>query len=123
MRTITAACLAVLLAGCGGKSTQEWVEQLRGGDAARRLEAIHQLQWRSAEAGQVVPALTRALKDENAFVRRDAAAALARLGPEASAAVPALLALKRDRERSVRKAVAAALKEIDPAAAAQAGVR
>ena len=123
MRTITAACLAILVAGCGGKATEEWAQQLKDGDAAGRLEAIQQLKQRSAEAAAVVPALTAALKDENAFVRRDAATALARLGPEAHAAVPALLALKRDRERSVRKAVATALKEIDPDAATRAGIR
>jgi HEAT repeat protein len=119
MRIITAAGLVVLLAGCGGRSTAEWAEQLNDADASRRLEAVRQLQQRGTEAEEVVPALARALKDENAFVRRDAASALGKLGAEAQPAVPALLALRRDRERSVRKAVASALREIDPAAAAR----
>lgn len=115
--------LVVVLAGCGGKSTGDWAAQLRSGDASQRLHAIRALEDRGAEAA-VVPALAEALKDENAFVRRDAARALGKVGPEARPAVPALLAAARkDRERSVRKAVAEALKKIDPTAAQQAGVR
>jgi HEAT repeat protein len=118
-----AVCLAALLAGCGGKSADEWVGQLHSGDAAQRLHAVHALGDRGAEAPLVAPALAEALKDENAFVRRDAAAALGKIGPEAKPAVPALLAAHKDKERNVRKAAAEALKKIDPQAAAREGVR
>jgi HEAT repeat protein len=107
--------MAVLLAGCGTRSTADWVAQLRDRDAARRLHAVKALGERPAEAGQAVPALAAALKDENAFVRRDAARALGRLGPDASAAVPDLVVAARDRDRNVRRAAAAALEQIAPA--------
>jgi len=104
--------LAVLLAGCGGKSTDDWLTQLRSADAAGRLHAIRALEDRGAEAEAVVPALTAALRDDNAFVRRDAAVALGKLGPAARGAVPALQAARKDREPRVRKAAAAALQHI-----------
>jgi HEAT repeat protein len=103
----------VLLSGCGGKSTDDWVQQLRGGDASQRLHAIRALENRGEEATVVVPALAEALRDDNAYVRRDAAVALGKIGPGAGAAVPALLAARKDRERSVRKAAEEALGKID----------
>jgi HEAT repeat protein len=123
MRRLLLVFLAALVAGCGGKTTDEWVGQLRSGDGAQRLHAVKALGDKGAEAPTVIPALTDALKDQNAFVRRDAALALGRLGAEAKPAVPALLAARRERERSVRKAADEALKKIDPQAAARAGVR
>jgi HEAT repeat protein len=76
-----------------------------------------------AQAERVVPALAAALRDENGYVRHDAAAALGKLGPAAAGAVPALVSVLADKEKSVRTATAAALKKIDPAAAARAGIR
>ena len=37
------SALVLLLSGCGGKSTAEWVEQLRAKDSADRLHAIQAL--------------------------------------------------------------------------------
>jgi len=59
-----------------------------------------------------VPALIRALEDQNSFVRRSAALALGRIGPPARAAVPALVRGCRDKEEIVRGAAARALGEI-----------
>jgi HEAT repeat protein len=123
VKKLVAVCLAVVLSGCGGKSTDDWVAVLHSGDAAQRLHAINALQDRGAETPVVVPALAGALKDGNAYVRRDAAVALGRVGPEAREAVPALLAARKDRERSVRKAAGEALKKIDPTAAPRVGAR
>jgi hypothetical protein len=120
---LVVACLAVVVAGCGAKSTGEWVEQLRSPDASLRLHAVKALGERGSEKAVVVPALGEALKDEDAFVRRDAARALGRLGPEARPAVPNLVAALRDKQLGVRKAAAEALKSIDPETAAQRGVR
>ena len=114
--------LLLVAAGCG-PSTADLTEQATGADARKRLEAIHALQGRLDERETVLPVLVHALKDENSYVRRDAAKALAEFGPEASEAVPALVERLRDREPSVRKAAAQSLKRIDPAAAARAGVR
>src|SRR5262245_39642885 len=77
MKMLLGAALGVRLLGCAAeKGTGDWVEQLRDKHTSRRLEAIKALRGRSTEAATVVPALTRALKDQSAFVRRDAAEAL-----------------------------------------------
>jgi HEAT repeat protein len=123
MKRILMGWLVLVLAGCGGKSAQDWVEQLKDKDAAQRLRAVKALGASRSETALVVPALADVLKDENAYVRRDAAEALGKIGPEAREAVPALAAALKDRNRAVRKAAAGALKKVDPQAAAQAGVK
>jgi HEAT repeat protein len=112
---LTAALLASI--GCG-KSTKDWKAQAKSHDSAHRLRAVHALQERVKEADTVVPTLAEALADEDMFVRRDAARALAKFGPSAKPAVPALRERLRDQEPSVRKAAAKALEQIDPAAVA-----
>lgn len=123
MKKVSVVCLALLLCGCGTKSTADWVEQLRSQDAAQRLHAARALRDRGAEAGVVVPALEEALKDKDAFVRQEAARSLSTLGPEAGAAAPALKAALRDRKPAVRKAAAEALKRVDPTVPNSAGTR
>jgi HEAT repeat protein len=123
LRMLLPLGLALMLTGCGFKSTDDWIAQLKDRDAARRLHAVRALGQRHAEARQSVPALALALKDENAFVRRDAAMALGSFGSEATSAVPDLVAAERDRNGSVRRAAADALQKIDPAVAAKMGVR
>jgi len=59
-----------------------------------------------------VPALIKALEDQNSFVRRSAALALGRIGPSARAAVPTLVRGCKDKEEIVRGAAAKALGEI-----------
>jgi HEAT repeat protein len=113
--------LAVLLCGCGGPSTSEGIEQLRSGDAAGRLRAVKFLGEKRREAATVVPALVRALADEDAFVRRDAARALGGFGRDGVAAQQALTGLLRDPNANVRKAAAQALDKIDPEGAARKG--
>jgi len=124
MRKLCFFCLlAGSLLGCAReKSTGDWVRQLKDPDASLRLQAIKALKDRISEAA-VVPALTETLKDDNAFVRRDAALALGKIGPDARPALPALTATLKDREHSVRKAAADALKKIDPEAAARKGIK
>jgi HEAT repeat protein len=114
MRRLLLVSLAVLVTGCGGKTTDEWVGQ---------LHSVKALGERGAEAPTVVPALAEAMKDQDAFVRRDAAVALGKIGPEAKSAVPVLFAARKEKDRFVRKAASEALKRIDPEAAARAGVR
>jgi HEAT repeat protein len=114
LRWICMLAFALLAAGCG-KSTEDWASQMKAADPAARLRAVHSLQDRQ-ETATIVPALAEALRDENTYVRRDAARALARFGPEAKEAVPILFALLRDREPSVRRAAERALEKIDPAA-------
>jgi HEAT repeat protein len=123
MRRLMVLCAGTLLAGCGGKSTGEWIGELGAADSARRLRAIKALEGRRSESAAVVPALAKTLGDPDAFVRRDAALALGRFGPEARPALPSLLPLLRDRQAGVRKAAARAVGQIDPEAAAKARVR
>jgi HEAT repeat protein len=119
VRKVLAICAAVLLAGCGGKPTADWIEKLRSADSAQRLHAIKALENKKSEATTVVPALAGVLVDESPFVRRDAARALGGFGAAGKSARPALLALLGDRNVGVRKAAAAALAAIDPEAAAK----
>ena len=123
MKKYVILCLVALSAGCGrGKSTADWIEQLQSKDAAQRLHAVKALADRGKEA-VVVPALALALRDQDAFVRRDAAHALGRIGPEARPATPALVAALKDKNLGVRQAAAKALKQIDPDAAARVKVK
>jgi len=68
-----------------------------------------------------VPALSKALKDEDMFVRMHAAQSLGHIADRLS--VPALLEALNDPDEHVRKCAAEALKKIDPEAAAKAGVK
>ena len=76
--------------------------------------ATSSLQERIDEKETVVPVLVEALKDEDTYVRRDAARALGHFGREAKEAVLPLRERLRDKEPSVRKAAAQALQQIDP---------
>jgi len=70
-----AACLLSCF-GCGKGSTPYWIEQLKASESITRIQAIHTPQERKSDAETVIPALSEALKDENIYVRRDAARAL-----------------------------------------------
>lgn len=120
-RLALAGCL-LACGGCGGGSTEHWIEQLKSPESKTRLQAVRALQ-RKADAAQIVPALIEALKDDFTDVRRTAAGTLGLFGEEARSAVPALTAALRDREPSVRKTAGQALKTIDPEAARKAGVK
>ena len=120
MRTLKNVALAgffILAAGCG-KSTVHWTEQMKSPDSVNRLHAVHALKGRVNEPNVVIPALMDALKDEDTFIRRDAARALGKFGPDAADAVRPLRILLTDKEPSVRKAAAQSLQQIDPAVTA-----
>jgi HEAT repeat protein len=70
---------------------------------------------------ELIPALTRALKDEAGGVRFLAATALGDIGPKARASVPALMEFLKEEDGEMRQAVVRALKKIDPEAARKAG--
>jgi HEAT repeat protein len=123
MKRLLLVTAGICLSGCGGKSTDEWLREMRSSDAAIRLRAVKALGERGPEAEAIVPALAGALKDEEAFIRRDAAQSLGKIGPEARPAVAALLVALKDRKPAVRQEAARALQRIDPEAAAKAGVR
>ena len=59
-----------------------------------------------------VPALIKALKDENSAVRWSAASALGSIGTEAKDAVSALIEILKDENSDVRESAASALRRI-----------
>ena len=117
MRLLIMMTGIVLLAGCGSPSTDEWLGQLKDAEVVKRRQALRELAGRTAEAQRIVPAVREALRDENAYVRHDAAMVLGKFGPDAREAVPALTLALKDKDQSVRKAAGSALKKIDPPAA------
>jgi HEAT repeat protein len=119
-RRFALSLVLLLAAGCGGRSTENWLGQLKDPEVVKRRQAIRELGGRAADAEQVVPALAEALRDGNGYVRHDAATTLGKFGSAARPAVPTLVAALKDKERTVRTAAAAALKKIDPQAGAKA---
>jgi HEAT repeat protein len=120
LKYLSPFCLLVAAAGCGKPPTADLAARARTGDTTGRIQAVHGLREKTGEKDAVVPVLVEKLKDENVYVRRDAARALGHFGPDARDAVPQLRALLRDREASVRRAATQALAKIDPTAVAAA---
>ena len=86
-----------------------------GTSAAITLGRIH------AQPEVVVPALVKALRDPDDYVRSDAINALGAFGADATSAVPALIGCLKNP--SVRATVQDMLRKIDPEAAAKAGLK
>jgi HEAT repeat protein len=118
MRTVLAAALAALLAGCGpspptlsgGKPVSYWVEELQAPDASRRKAAVEKLGRVGPDDPAVLPALLGALRDRDAGVRRAAVLALMEQGPGAREALPALDEMQRhDPDTQARRYAARAV--------------
>jgi len=116
-RTPLVLLLCLLACGCGKKkSTAELIADLNGHQERDRLIAVRLLPQHKGDAGQVIPALIGALKQQKgADVRLSAAIGLGSFGDQARDAVPALQAAQRDRDARIREAAAVALSRIDPA--------
>jgi HEAT repeat protein len=79
-----------------------------------RFAALHELSKLGATASDAVPAIMKALKDEDREVRRVAANALGCIGPGARGAIPALeRVLANDKQTTVRSAAKSALERIE----------
>jgi HEAT repeat protein len=117
------ALLVLCAGGCGDRGrTEELIAQMHSQETAVRLHAIRALGERGPKSARAaVPALSEALRDSDAFVRRDAARALGQIGPAARDAAAALRLAAKDRNPQVRKAAAEALQEIQPTSSAAAG--
>jgi HEAT repeat protein len=118
------AALALLVCGCakvpptlaGGKPVRHWVEALHGPDAKARRKAAAKLGNVGGADPVVLPALTAALRDGDAGVRREAILALLKCGPGAREAAGPLAELRRrDRDPQVRACAAKALARMQAA--------
>ncbi len=116
VRTRWLVLLGVLAcAGCGKKSTDQLIADLKSSQERERLIAVRLLPQRKADAAKVVPALIEALKDKDDDIRWSAAIGLGSFGEQAKDAIPALQEAQHDRDARVREAAGVALSRIDPA--------
>ncbi|MBC8243827.1 MAG: HEAT repeat domain-containing protein [Verrucomicrobia bacterium] len=106
-----------------GATVEELISELRQGDKVARREAARSLAQLGPKAKPAVPALVKALDDDQEQVFFWAATALANLGPDAQEAAPELIKrLRRSNRRyrdQVRLRVVTALTRIGPAAVPQ----
>src|SRR5262249_13517923 len=100
--------------GCGAKSTDELIEDLKSPQAEDRVKAVRLLPQRKGEAAKVVPALIEALRDSQDDIRWSAAIGLGYFGQQAQVAIPALQEAQHDSDARVREAAGVALSRIDP---------
>src|SRR5262249_51875501 len=106
-------------AGCGKKSTDQLIADLKSSSERDRLVAVRLLPQRNADAGKVVPALIGALEDSEGDIRWSAAIGLGYFGEQAKEAIPALQTALKDHDARVREAAGVALGRIDPNVAAK----
>ena len=119
--TVLLFLLGSLLAAAG--EVDRLISDLREGDKVARREAARALALLGPEAKPAVPALVRALDDDQEQVFFWSATALANLGPDAHEATPELIKrLRRSSRRyrdQVRLRMVTALTRIGPAAVPQ----
>ncbi len=113
IRWLLLLCLLACV-GCGQKSTDELIGDLKSQQEGDRIKAVRLLPQHKGDAAQVVPALIEALKDKEGDVRCSAAIGLGYFGDQATDAIPALQAAQRDPDARVREAAGVALSRIDP---------
>ncbi len=113
-RWILLLCL-LACGGCGQKSTDELIGDLKSPKEGERIAAVRLLPQRKGKPAQIVPALIEALKDKASDVRWSAAIGLGYFGEQARDAIPALQSVQSDHDARVREAAGVALSRIDPA--------
>ena len=112
-RLVLSLCL-LACCGCGQKSTDQLVTDLKSPQEEEQTVAVRLLPRRKGDAAKVIPALIEALGDKSDNVRQGAAIGLGSFGEQAKDAIPALEALRRDPDVRVHEAVGVALYRIDP---------
>jgi HEAT repeat protein len=96
------------------KPVSFWIKRLQARDVAARKEAVQALAVIGPGAYTAVPALVRALDDDETVIREGAIIALGKIGPRAKAAVPALVGILRDKDFHFQIQTFAALRQIGP---------
>lgn len=96
------------------KPTSFWVKRLAAPEAPARREAIQAIAAIGPSARSAVPALLRALDDDDEAIRLEAIKALGPIGAEAKEAVPVLLRALNDADVLFHQAAVDALREIGP---------
>lgn len=100
--------------GCGQKSTNQLIQDLKAPTERDQIIAVRLLPQRKGEATKIIPALIEALHDKSDGVRTSAAIGLGTFGKQAKDAVPALETAAHDPDVRVREAAEEALSRIDP---------
>lgn len=101
----------IMNACAGANSPSYWTKKLQAEDPHTRATAAQALGEFREEA--VVPALVRALNDQDREVRLAVVKALGRIGPRARAAAPALTRMRADADPELRAEVAGTLRKLD----------
>jgi hypothetical protein len=119
---LLASLLMITAFGCGtkaelrtvhGQPVGHWVDELRRTSPKARRAALASLQGVGACDPSAIPAITSALKDQDATVRDAAVIALLNIGPPAKDAVNALREAQVDKDAKVRAHAVAALLRIE----------
>ncbi len=97
----------------GGRPVSYWLDELKKPDPKARKKAVRELGHVGPADPAAIPAVTAAVKDKDAAVRREAVLALLNLGPAARDAAAALAeAAKSDPDPTVRRDAAKALDRV-----------
>jgi hypothetical protein len=104
------------LAGIGIPAVKPLIGMLRQRDEVVRasaIDALGRIAAKQSAAADIVPEITKALKDESTVVRRQAAGALGRQGVRPKSALPALNAAQQDSDLVVRELASFAIRMIE----------
>ena len=109
---LLAVAIFPMAGGCGKSDPAEWIGKLGSKDPEVRKTAAFKLADYGKAAAAAVPALMRALDDEDGDVVIWAMHALGEIGPDARAAVPLLQAKLNDKDWNIRNLAKFALERI-----------
>jgi HEAT repeat protein len=112
------ALFILLAAGAEGAELRALISILQGPDQTKRREAAQELGELGPEAKDAIPALRKALRDKDLFVRRFSAQALGKIGKGEGDkdTISSLFLATGDEKEEVQKAAVEALAQMGPGA-------
>ena len=115
-RTALLSLMIFLAAYAEGADLRELIGFLQGSDNAKRREAAQELGELGPEGKSAIPALRKALRDKDLFVRRFSAQSLGKIakGEGDKDTVSALFLATNDEKEEVQKAAIEALAQMGP---------